>query len=193
MAPACSPSTITRCSTTSITAPTTSPYSKTSRNRPHQRPLLHLAHIQRRRGRQRQRFPRAMTRALDMRNGDYGYAIVEVDSEWVHIYNKPLGGAPEAKLAWAIRTGHKPMTRTQAHPNSLRREGFSVEKVWTDSASIFTRVGFDAENIYFGNSPRPGSRRAQIRRLSCVERTDRASLFSRPRSAGQRPRGSARP
>ena len=49
--------------------------------------------------------------------------------------------------------------RTQAHdphtsaPQLIAPEGFSVEKVWTDSASIFTRVGFDAENIYFGNSP----------------------------------------
>lgn len=129
-------------------------------------------------------FPGAMTRALDMRNGDYGYAIVEVDSEWVHIYNKPLGGAPEAKLAWAIRTGHKPMTRTSA-PQLIAPEGFSVEKVWTDSASIFTRVGFDAENIYFGNS---------LGQARAVRKSDGslawsvptgASLFSRPVALGK--------
>ena len=54
-----------------------------------------------------------------------------------------------------------------------------MDKVWTDSASIFTRLGFDRDNIYFGNSL--GQARAIDRSTGRTWSTPTgASLFSRP-------------
>lgn len=120
-----------------------------------------------------------MTRALDMRHGDYGYAIVEIDPQWVHVYNKPLGKKAEAMYAWAARTDLKPLEGV-AKAEWSAPEGFKVERVWADSASVFTRLAFDADNVYFGNSL--GEARAvgkQDKRLKWSVSTG-ASLFSRP-------------
>lgn len=127
--------------------------------------------------------PCFMTRALDMRNGTFGYAIIEVEPEWIHIYNKSVGQAPVPVFAAAARTSHKAFTPAPRAELTVP-EGFKVEKVWTDSASIFTRVGFDADNIYFGNSV--GKARA-VRKadgaLAWEIATD-APLFSRPVALG---------
>ncbi len=128
--------------------------------------------------------PACMVRALDMRGGDYGYSVVDVDSDWVHVYNKRLGEAPEAMFAWPVRTSHKRMA-----PAAVREinapDGYAVNKVWTDSASVFTRLGFDRDNIYFGNS---------LGYARCVRKDNGslvwsvptgASLFSRPVPLGR--------
>lgn len=123
--------------------------------------------------------PCAMTRALDMRDGKYGYAIVEVSPQWVHVYNKPTGKPAEAVFAFPAKTKHK-KAKFPARPELKQPEGFAVEKVWTDSASIFTRLGFDSKNVYFGNSL--GQARAvnkASRQLAWNVPTG-ASLFSRP-------------
>lgn len=127
--------------------------------------------------------PCFMVRALDMRDGKYGYAIVEVDSEWIHLYNKNIGEAAEPMFAAAARTHHKALT-PPARPTLTVPAGFAVDKVWTDSASIFTRLGFDAENIYFGNST--GKARA-VRKADGTlawEIATGAPLFSRPVALG---------
>lgn len=122
--------------------------------------------------------PGGMVRALDMRDGTYGYSIVEVDPQWVHVYNKNVGGDPEPKYAMAINTRHKPMEVKRAEWTAP--EGYDVTCVWTDSASVFTRVGIDENNIYFGNSL------GQARAVSKADGSLRwsiptgASLFSRP-------------
>lgn len=127
--------------------------------------------------------PAVMTRALDMRNGNYGYAIVEVDPQWVHIYEKKLGEEPTARFAFATKTKHKPLKRHEA-PELVAPEGYRVEKVWTDSASVFTRLGFDGDRIYFGNSL------GQARAVNKADGTlawsvpTGASLFSRPVGLG---------
>ncbi|MDE6207220.1 MAG: PQQ-binding-like beta-propeller repeat protein [Muribaculaceae bacterium] len=123
--------------------------------------------------------PCVMVRALDMGNGDYGYSIVEVDPAWVHIYNKQLGKEPEAKYAFAAKTKHK-KAKFPERPAVVAPEGFVVEKMWTDSASIFTRTGADADRVYFGNSL------GQVRAINKADGTQAwsiptgASLFSRP-------------
>ena len=89
----------------------------------------------------------AMVRALKMGDDDYGYSIVDVDRNWVHVYNKPLGHEAQAKFAFAVNTEHKPIEISR--PEWQQPEGFEVQKVWTDSASVFTRLGFDESNIYF--------------------------------------------
>lgn len=94
--------------------------------------------------------PAAMVRALDMGGGNYGYTIVDIDKNWVHIYDKEIGQAPKPKFAYAINLKHEPVeepVRAWTSP-----EGYEVEKVWADSASVFTRLAFDNNNIYFGNS-----------------------------------------
>lgn len=95
--------------------------------------------------------PAAMTRALDMRGGDYGYSIVDVDNNWVHIWNKRIGKPAEPMFAWAAKTNHKTIIRPESASLNVPNE-FVVEKVWTDSASIFTRLAFDGERVFFGNS-----------------------------------------
>lgn len=122
--------------------------------------------------------PCVMTRALAMNDGTHGYAIVDVSPDWVHIYNKNIGTDPEAKFAFPARTDHKKAKRAE-RPEVVAPDGFGVTKVWTDSASIFTRLGFDKQNIYFGNSL--GQARALDRATGKIwSQPTGASLFSRP-------------
>lgn len=93
-----------------------------------------------------------MVRALDMRDGNYGYTIVEVTPEWTHIYNKNIGQAAEPKYAFANRTKHKAIELQPVAKDVKAPEGFNVLRVWADSASVFTRLGFDKENVFFANS-----------------------------------------
>ena len=116
--------------------------------------------------------PAAMTRALDMRDGTFGYAIVEVTPDWVHIYNKNIGDDAEPKFAFA--TVHKNSDVAGDTASWQQPEGFEVKKIWTDSASIFTRTGFDSERIYFGNS---------LGRSRAISRKDGKELWSIPTGA----------
>lgn len=95
--------------------------------------------------------PAVMLRALDMRNDDYGYSIIEVEPEWLKVYEKKLGSSAEPKMAVPAVPTHRKALRPET-PEISVPYGFVVDKVWTDSASVFTRLGFDADNIYFGNS-----------------------------------------
>ncbi|MDE6109933.1 MAG: metallophosphoesterase, partial [Muribaculaceae bacterium] len=123
--------------------------------------------------------PAVMTRALDMRDGTYGYAIIEVTPDWVMVYNKNVGqDKPEPKFAFA--TTHTNKDVADHTPAWTSPEGYEVEKLWTDSASIFTRLGIDDERVYFGNSL--GQARA-IDKATGAEVWNiptGASLFARP-------------
>lgn len=120
----------------------------------------------------------AMIRALKMADG-YGYTIIEVEPEWTHIYNKVIGEPREAKFAFSNNIRHKPI-KEDGYKGFTNPDGFEIAKVWTDSASIFTRLGFDANNIYFGNSL--GQARAVNKNTGekVWEIQTPASLFSRP-------------
>lgn len=122
--------------------------------------------------------PGGMVRALDMKNGDYGYSIVEVTPEWVKVYNKQIGHARQPKYAFPVSTTHKRVEAAAVEWTSP--EGFEVEQVWADSASVFTRLAIDAENVYFGNSL--GQAKAVGKRDHQLKWTlaTGASLFSRP-------------
>lgn len=128
----------------------------------------------------------AMIRALDMGNGDYGYSIVEVSPEWTHIYNKTVGRKPESRYAFANRTRHQPLKLNPGDTAVTAPRGYRVDRVWADSASVFTRLGFDKDNVYFANS---------LGQVKAVEKNngslrwstnvpDGASVFSRPVSLG---------
>lgn len=121
----------------------------------------------------------AMTRALDMRDSTPGYAIVEISPEWVHVYNKNIGETRTPVYAFNVNTNLKPL-KAEKTTELSNPEGFEVVKVWTDSASIFTRLAFDNDNVYFGTSL--GQARAVNKKdksLTWNVQTP-ASLFSRP-------------
>lgn len=127
--------------------------------------------------------PCVMIRALDMRKGDYGYSEIEIDPDWVRVYNKPLGKERESKFAFAAKTEHKAPKLPELAELKVP-EGFKVEKVWADSASIFTRLGFDNNNIYFGNSLGHAKAISKDGQQKWSVPTG-ASLFSRPVALGK--------
>lgn len=118
-------------------------------------------------------------RALEMRNDVPGYSVIEIDSDWVHIYNKRIGERREAKYAFAARSSHKPWKGGE-RAQWTSPEGFDVSCVWADSASIFTRLGFDGDNVLFGTST--GKARAVSASTGALQWSASlgASLFSRP-------------
>ena len=93
-----------------------------------------------------------IVRALDMGGGDYGYTFMDVDLErnWIHVYNKRIGNEPELKYAYKINLEY--FDSSAPEKQFSVSQGFAVEKVYADNASIFTRLGIDKDNIYFGNS-----------------------------------------
>ena len=93
-----------------------------------------------------------MVRALDMGNGNYGYTLmnIDLDRQWIYIYNKVIGKDPEQMYAYHINTEY--YTLRLAEEQYSVPDGFVIERVVADNASIFTRVGVDKKNLYFGNS-----------------------------------------
>lgn len=121
-----------------------------------------------------------MVRALDMGGGNYGYTLmtIDLDRQWIYIYNKVLGKDPEQMYAYHINTEYDTPQLTERQYTVP--EGFVIERVVADNASIFTRVGIDNQNIYFGNSL--GYCKAVDKKtgeLRWQYKTD-AMLFSRP-------------
>lgn len=93
-----------------------------------------------------------MVRCLDMGDGDYGYTLMDVDldHDWIHVYNKTLGKERDIRYAYKINLEYYSID-TRKIQYSVPQD-FKVEKVYADNASIFTRLGIDKDNIYFGNS-----------------------------------------
>ncbi len=96
--------------------------------------------------------PAVMTRALMMPDGTAGYAIVEMSSDWIHVYNKVVGAPAQAMYAFPSAPVSAPAAAPASGPAWKSPEGFEVTQVWADSASVFTRLAFDKDNVYFGNS-----------------------------------------
>ena len=120
-----------------------------------------------------------ISRALDMHNGDFGYTVIEVVNDSVKQWNKRLAEQPELVTAFKINDNLKPLQRKKI-VNPKLPKGVKIERVFKDVASIFTRVGFDENNLYFGNSL--GYLKAISKEDGKVKweyKTD-ASLFSRP-------------
>lgn len=129
--------------------------------------------------------PSMMVGALDRGKGVYGYSIIDFSDNNIEIYKKNLGEAPELVQEYAVKTVNKPIEIASVGlPENPA--GFSIEKVWTDSASIFTRVGIDRDNIYFGNSL--GMARSVSKKNNSLNWSTPtgASLFARPSAAGQK-------
>ncbi len=121
-----------------------------------------------------------MVRCLDMGNSDYGYTIMDInlDNEWIHVYNKTIGSEPDIRYAYKINTDYYD-TPLPERDFSVA-QGFKVEKIYADNASIFTRLGIDKDNIYFGNSL--GYLRVIDKKTAALkwEHKTTSMLFSRP-------------
>lgn len=121
-----------------------------------------------------------MVRCLDMGNNDYGYTLLDVDldSEWIHVYNKTIGKERDIRYAYKINT--KYLKRVEDIKKYQLPGDFRVEKVYADNASIFTRLGIDKDNVYFGNSL--GYLRVIDKKTSSLmwEYKTESMLFSRP-------------
>ena len=121
-----------------------------------------------------------MVRALDMGSGNYGYTLmtIDLDRQWIYIYNKVIGANAEPMYAYRINLDY--YTPQLPHHDDVVPAQFSVQRVVEDAASIFTRVGVDEKNLYFGNSL--GYCKAVDKKTSALRwqyKTD-AMLFSRP-------------
>ena len=121
-----------------------------------------------------------MVRALDMGGGNYGYTLmtIDLDRQWIYVYNKVIGKEPEVMFSYRINTDYYMSQLPQEHYTVP--PDFTVERIVADNASIFTRLGVDDKNIYFGNSL--GYCKAVDKRTGALRwqyKTD-AMLFSRP-------------
>ena len=88
-----------------------------------------------------------MVGALDQGNGNYGYTYVDVDNDSIRISRKLIGKDSEVIETFPVK-----MPVTTVFENVIENEHKYAVKVWADSASVFTRVGFTQKNIIFGNS-----------------------------------------
>lgn len=93
-------------------------------------------------------------RSLEMgkKNPNFGYSIVDITADSVKVFEKVLDTPMELKFKYEI--DHNTMTALQ-EPENLDTEvpaNFSIELAHRDDASIFTRIGIDKNNLYFGNS-----------------------------------------
>ena len=126
-----------------------------------------------------------MVRALDMGGGNYGYTLmtIDMDRQWIYVYNKVIGKEPEVMFSYRINLDYYAPKITEEHYTVPK--DISIERVVADNASIFTRVGIDEKNIYFGNSL--GYCKAVDKKtgeLRWQYKTD-AMLFSRPAVNGK--------
>lgn len=124
--------------------------------------------------------PAVMTRALMMGDGTAGYAVLELTPEWVHVYNKVVGAPAEPMYAFPSVPAKPAPRKEVAVAGFTSPEGWEVEKVWVDSASVFTRLAFDKENVYFGNSLGHAVAVDKASGKKKWSHATGASLFSRP-------------
>ena len=123
--------------------------------------------------------------ALDLRDGTYGYSLLEVSPERVDVYQKRVGGERK-RLAGIEIELPKPfdseLTVSATYPNPA----FGTEDFPSEHSSIFTRLGLDGERLYYGTST--GDVKAfdrKTKELLWSYKTG-GSLFSRPVSTGDR-------
>ena len=126
-----------------------------------------------------------IVRALDMGNKNYGYTLMDIDltSGWIHVWDKRIGNTPEVMFAYRINLDFSPLPPDHVSNGTI--EGFDIERLFADDASIFTRLGVDDRCVYAGNS------------LGVVKAIDKktgrelwhyqtgAMLFSRPAVSGR--------
>ena len=128
-----------------------------------------------------------MNRSLNMPSeqyGDEGYTLIELTADSLRQWNIPLEGEAALVEAFAIDDSIKPAVE-RADTAWQQPEGYRIELLHRDEASIFTRLGIDRRRIYFGNSlgRAKAINKRRGRELWSI-RTD-GPLFSRPAPAGK--------
>ncbi len=118
-----------------------------------------------------------MVRSLDKGNGDYGYTLMDIETDSIHFYQKRLCQAPER--VHSVAATKSEVTIKTVDINVQAPSGWEVAKVWSDSASIFTRIGFDKEHFCFGNSLGEAKVVSKDNLLQKTSILTGASLFSR--------------
>lgn len=121
-------------------------------------------------------------RALDMTRvkDGYGYTDFNITDDSIYVYDKIINQDPQLKFQIPIKASHPAFKRPKDKHEIKKPEGFTINRIYQDVASIFTRVAVDKNAIYFGNSL--GDAKAIDRHTGEVKwslHTD-ASLFSRP-------------
>ena len=121
-----------------------------------------------------------MVRALDMGGNNYGYTLmtIDLDRNWIYVYNKVIGKEPEQMYAYHINLDY--YSSISAQERYEIPAGFDVQRLVADNASIFTRVGLDNKNIYFGNSLGYCKAVDKMSGALCWQYKTEAMLFSRP-------------
>ena len=120
-------------------------------------------------------------RALDMTrvNDGYGYTNFDITTDSIFLYDKAIGKKQVLKYAFPANAKH-PEYKEIATEKFVVPQNVKIEKVFQDSASIFTRVAIDSKRIYFGNS---------LGEVKAIDKNTgkqlwkfetKASLFSRP-------------
>lgn len=94
--------------------------------------------------------PSVMVRSLAMNDGTDGYTIADFGPQWIHVYEKIIGRESTPKYAWPVSTVHT--AGALPAPAQCKADGFDIRRLWADSASVFTRLGIDDSNLYFGTS-----------------------------------------
>ena len=93
-----------------------------------------------------------MVRALDMGDRNFGYTLmnIDLDRQWITVYNKVIGEAPVVMFSYRINLDY--YTPQLPQENYTVPADFDLRRIVADNASIFTRVGVDKKNLYYGNS-----------------------------------------
>ncbi len=95
--------------------------------------------------------PSMMVASLDQGDNIYGYSILDIDKDSVSVYRKVIGKDEELLERFHTTTTVEPYITEDTVSHTVP-EGVTITKLWTDSASIFTRIGINSQNIFFGNS-----------------------------------------
>lgn len=128
-----------------------------------------------------------MNRSLHMPSaqyGDEGYTLIELTADSLRQWNIPLEGEATLVEAFAIDDSIKPpVERTDTAWQ--QPEGYRIELLHRDEASIFTRLGIDRRRIYFGNSLGRAKAIDKRRGREVWSIPTDGALFSRPAAAGK--------
>ncbi len=129
--------------------------------------------------------PCITVRALEMKNGHeprFGFAIFDIDGDKVTVSEMSADGSSQ-NVRYTFDGGKNRVfvEETIPVPEQYDKGDWKINRVWTDSASIFSRTAADAANIYFTTST--GDVRAidkTTNQLAWQHIDGKLSLFGRP-------------
>lgn len=95
-------------------------------------------------------------RALEMKNGHnprFGFTLLDINGDDVTVCDMSADGKERTVMYdFRANTNPAPEVTVTEIPASHRVGKWNLERVWTDSASIFTRLAVDKDNVFFSTS-----------------------------------------